>query len=237
MVNLATQLGGSIGIALLDVFIDRRHDVPFRVLGANATTVQPRGPAVLAARGNVDALSGLVNGQAAILAYADATFAIAIVCFVCIPLVLLMRKPKAPTARSKSAAESFAFLPLAFRSALAREMRIARNVSGWVKDGVMGRTIAEKILGAHSGTEARAGEIVIAWADAMMAHDARLAQTMATFANWGCRDASKETSCSCSITTGRRRRRSSPSCTARSARSHGRSMRRSTTWAKASATI
>ena len=49
----------------------------------------------------------------------------------------------------------------------------------------MGRTIAEKILGAHSGTSARAGEIVIASADAMMAHDARLAQTMATFAELG----------------------------------------------------
>ncbi len=64
-------------------------------------------------------------------------------------------------------------------------MRIARNALASVKDGVMGRTIAEKILGAHSGTEARAGEIVIAWADAMMAHDARLAQTMATFAELG----------------------------------------------------
>ena len=45
----------------------------------------------------------------------------------------------------------------------------------------MGKTIAEKILGTHSASDARAGDIVIVAADAAMAHDARLAQTMALF--------------------------------------------------------
>lgn len=44
-----------------------------------------------------------------------------------------------------------------------------------------GRTIAEKILGTHSATNARSGDIVIASADAVMGHDARLPQTMALF--------------------------------------------------------
>ena len=40
-------------------------------------------------------LSILVNAQAAMLAYADATIAIVAVCLACVPLVLLMRKPTA----------------------------------------------------------------------------------------------------------------------------------------------
>jgi len=48
-------------------------------------------------------LSDLVNGQALMMAYADATFATAIVALVCIPLVFLMRgapatEPTAPAA-------------------------------------------------------------------------------------------------------------------------------------------
>ncbi|MFN2461654.1 MAG: aconitase/3-isopropylmalate dehydratase large subunit family protein [Candidatus Velthaea sp.] len=48
-----------------------------------------------------------------------------------------------------------------------------------------GKTIAEKILGTHSASDARAGDIVIASADAAMGHDARLAQTMGLFDDVG----------------------------------------------------
>jgi hypothetical protein len=47
-------------------------------------------------------LAGLVNGQALILAYADATLAIAIIAFLGVPLVFLMRKAK-PAAASSAA--------------------------------------------------------------------------------------------------------------------------------------
>ncbi len=97
MVNLATQLGGSIGIALLDVLIDRRMTLHSEVLGANETMANPVVQQFLHHGGTIDALSGLVTSQAAILAYADATWATAVLAFVSIPLVLLMRKPIAPT--------------------------------------------------------------------------------------------------------------------------------------------
>jgi hypothetical protein len=56
-------------------------------------------------------IAGLVNGQALILAYADATFAIAIVAFLGLPLVFLMRKPK-PAASSSAQPKTAAPSPL-----------------------------------------------------------------------------------------------------------------------------
>jgi 3-isopropylmalate/(R)-2-methylmalate dehydratase large subunit len=49
----------------------------------------------------------------------------------------------------------------------------------------MGKTIAEKILGAKSGRDVRAGDVVLVSADALMAHDARLGQTMSVFDELG----------------------------------------------------
>jgi hypothetical protein len=46
--------------------------------------------------GNIQELAGIIDLQSAIIAYADVTFAIAVMCAVSIPLVFLMRKPKAP---------------------------------------------------------------------------------------------------------------------------------------------
>jgi hypothetical protein len=45
--------------------------------------------------GTPSQLSDVVNSQASIFAYADATMALAIVCLVCVPMVLLMRKTTA----------------------------------------------------------------------------------------------------------------------------------------------
>jgi DHA2 family multidrug resistance protein len=95
-VNLSTQLGGSIAVAGLDVFLDRRQSFHAEVLGSNATLGNPVVDEFLRTH-SVAALSGAVNGQALILAYADATFAIAIVCVLCAPLIFFMRKPKAPS--------------------------------------------------------------------------------------------------------------------------------------------
>jgi DHA2 family multidrug resistance protein len=94
MVNLALQLGGSIAIAALDVLIDLRWSFHSIVLGGAATLSNPAVEEFLQ-RGSVAQLSRIVNGQAAIEAYADATFAVAFVAAICLPLIFLMRKPKA----------------------------------------------------------------------------------------------------------------------------------------------
>jgi DHA2 family multidrug resistance protein len=93
-INLATQLGGSIAVAALAILIDWRWTFHSAILGAGETLANPVVRLFLR-RGTPGELSTLVNDQAAILAYADATMAIAIVCFACVPLVLLMRKATA----------------------------------------------------------------------------------------------------------------------------------------------
>jgi MFS transporter, DHA2 family, multidrug resistance protein len=94
MVNLATQLGGSITIALLDVIIDRRWTFHSEVLGAIANRSEPAVHQFFTLGGTAIELDGIVNTQAAILAFADATFVMALIALFCTPLVLFMRKPK-----------------------------------------------------------------------------------------------------------------------------------------------
>ncbi len=94
-INLSTQLGGSIAVAGLDVFIDRRWTFHSEILGAGESLSNPAVHDFLR-HGTTSQLAGFVNEQAVILAYADATLAIAIVCVLCAPLIFFMRKPKAP---------------------------------------------------------------------------------------------------------------------------------------------
>jgi DHA2 family multidrug resistance protein len=95
MVNLALQLGGSIAVAGLDVLIDLRWSFHSLLFGGAAQLSNPAVNQFLQ-HGSVAELAQLVNGQAAIASYADATFAVAFVAAVCLPLIFLMRKPKAP---------------------------------------------------------------------------------------------------------------------------------------------
>jgi DHA2 family multidrug resistance protein len=97
-INLATQLGGSIAVAGLSAYLDRRQTVHADALRGTATLANGNVQDFLRAHPLTE-LSGLVNGQALILAYADATFAITIVAFLGVPLVFLMRKAK-PAASS-----------------------------------------------------------------------------------------------------------------------------------------
>ncbi len=96
MVNLATQLGGSITIALLDVVIDRRETFHSEVLAGNATSTSIPVQQFLQHGGTLQQLGLLVNDQAAILAFADATYVIALIAFLFTPLVFLMRRPAKP---------------------------------------------------------------------------------------------------------------------------------------------
>jgi DHA2 family multidrug resistance protein len=98
-INLSQQLGGSIAVALLDVVIDQRWTFHSILLGSTETLSRPEVRTFLR-HGTVAQLSGVVNDQAAILSYADATLTIALISIVCVPLVLLMRKKKPPVGRT-----------------------------------------------------------------------------------------------------------------------------------------
>jgi DHA2 family multidrug resistance protein len=90
-INLSTQLGGSIAVAGLSAYLDRRQYIHADALRANATLSNVAIQEFLKTN-PATTLSDLVNGQALILAYSDATLVIAVVAFLGIPLVLLMRK-------------------------------------------------------------------------------------------------------------------------------------------------
>lgn len=93
MVNLATQLGGSVAIAFLDVVVDRRWTFHSEILQGSVTPAsQP--VTLFLTHGSLAQLSQLITTQAAILAYADATWVMALTAAVCTPLVLLMRRPR-----------------------------------------------------------------------------------------------------------------------------------------------
>jgi DHA2 family multidrug resistance protein len=96
--NLSLQLGGSVAVAGLDVFIDQRETFHSTLLGGGSTLDNAAVTQFLHTGGTVDQLSGLVRQQSTILSYADATFLVAIVAALCIPLVMLLRKPKAGAA-------------------------------------------------------------------------------------------------------------------------------------------
>jgi DHA2 family multidrug resistance protein len=101
-INLSTQLGGSIAVAGLSAYLDQRQTVHADALRTTANLANVAVQQFLKTH-SASALSDLVNGQAVILAYSDATFAIAVVAFFGIPLVLLMRKGKPPAAAAPAA--------------------------------------------------------------------------------------------------------------------------------------
>jgi DHA2 family multidrug resistance protein len=98
-INLSTQLGGSVAVAGLSAYLDQRQSVHADALRSAATLSNVNVQQFLQTH-PLTALSGLVNGQALDLAYADATLAIGIVAFLGIPLVFLMRKGKPPASAS-----------------------------------------------------------------------------------------------------------------------------------------
>jgi DHA2 family multidrug resistance protein len=95
--NLAVQLGGSIAIAALSTVIDRRTAFHLNVLADAFTPGIPR--LAVAPPLTPEQLLTLADVQATVQAFADATFAIAMACFVSTALVFLMPKPRAPGQR------------------------------------------------------------------------------------------------------------------------------------------
>lgn len=92
--NLAVQLGGSISIAALSTLITRRTAFHLNVLADNyapgSTHLANAPPGSV----NPEALLSLVDGQAVVLAFSDATIAIAIACFASVALVFALPRPQ-----------------------------------------------------------------------------------------------------------------------------------------------
>ena len=107
--NLTRQLGGSIGVALLTMLLDKRgafhHAVLSEKMGASdpatlervetiARAMMARGSDAIEAHGRaLTILAGSVKKQAAILAFADTFWATAVLIVCTLPLVLLLGKP------------------------------------------------------------------------------------------------------------------------------------------------
>ena len=89
--NLALQLGGSVGVAGMSVFIDQREAFHSTILSASATLANLNARHFM---GSLAQLSALIGTQSTVLSYADATFVIGVLCVLSIPLVFLLKKPR-----------------------------------------------------------------------------------------------------------------------------------------------
>jgi DHA2 family multidrug resistance protein len=89
-INLAIQLGGSISIALLGAFVDRREAFHQALLAATAGHAALTIPSA----NDLSQLAGLVTGQSLVLAYADTSYVVAFVCVIAMPMVFLMKRPR-----------------------------------------------------------------------------------------------------------------------------------------------
>lgn len=105
--NMARNLGGSVGLALLGIFIDRRvafHDAVIREsVTANSVAGQDHlaasGAAFLAQHGDpvfagVQALklfAGQISEQAAVITYSETFYVLGVAMLLCVPLALVLR--------------------------------------------------------------------------------------------------------------------------------------------------
>ena len=118
--NMARNLGGSLGLALLGVFIDRQVATHAASLSASVTAnsqavqayvaSQAVGMAVQtggdAASGQVQAIGSLaatIQQQATILTYSDCFFLLGIGLLAMMPLVFILRRPKPGAAPAEAA--------------------------------------------------------------------------------------------------------------------------------------
>jgi DHA2 family multidrug resistance protein len=90
-INLSIQLGGSISIALLSMLVDRRDSFHIAALAGQTSHLHALAAPTVA---QIAQLAGLVDGQAIVLAYADTSYAVALVALLAIPLVFIMRRPR-----------------------------------------------------------------------------------------------------------------------------------------------
>lgn len=95
LLSLCQQLGGSISTAFLVTLLDRRAALHLDTLAGNVTL---RNPAVAGAlqHAPASAIASLVQQQATTMAFADAFYVLGAITLLLTPLVLLLRRPRAP---------------------------------------------------------------------------------------------------------------------------------------------
>jgi DHA2 family multidrug resistance protein len=109
--NLMRNLGGSVGIATIATMLSRSSQAQYNILGSHISAFDPQTRLLLdqirggfiargmdittAMRAAYAALSGMVNQQAVMVAFVQLFRILALVFAVVIPLVFIMRKPKA----------------------------------------------------------------------------------------------------------------------------------------------
>jgi MFS transporter, DHA2 family, multidrug resistance protein len=98
--NLALQPGGSAGIAALTVFVDQREAFHSTILSGAATLGGLNDRGFAAGPVQITQLAHLIDTQSTVLSYADASYLIALLGVLCIPLVFLLRRARVsrPTA-------------------------------------------------------------------------------------------------------------------------------------------
>ena len=118
--NMARNLGGSVGLAIIGTFIDRRNvlhnDMIRETVTANSVLGQERINAMAAshfgtvgdmAYAKMQALGQFalqIRQQAAVMTYSETFYALAMALLFCIPLALLLKTPKAGTVSLTDAA-------------------------------------------------------------------------------------------------------------------------------------
>jgi len=106
--NLARQLGGSIGIAVLTTFVDHRtnfhrsillehisiyNPIALQRLQALQHFFQSKGASLMAARAQaLYVIDGTVRGQAALISFSDAFILVSAIFLIAMPLLLFLRK-------------------------------------------------------------------------------------------------------------------------------------------------
>jgi DHA2 family multidrug resistance protein len=116
--NMARNMGGSVGLAIIGVVIDRRNSFHVEAIRESVTANSLRGQERIAAdaagwlartsdaaHANLQALGQLarqIQVQAAVMTYSETFYVLAIALLVCVPLALLLRVPRqtSPTAGS-----------------------------------------------------------------------------------------------------------------------------------------
>ncbi|MGH8209379.1 MAG: EmrB/QacA family drug resistance transporter, partial [Steroidobacteraceae bacterium] len=112
--NMARNLGGSVGLALLGIYIDRRnafHDAAIRdsvtansaigqdhIAATAAGFVAQHGDKAFAHLQALGQLAGEMQQQAAVITYSETFYVLGVALLLCIPIALFLRKPARVTA-------------------------------------------------------------------------------------------------------------------------------------------
>jgi DHA2 family multidrug resistance protein len=110
LINLARNIGGSVGISAVTTMLDRRTQVHRANLAAHLTPGNPQfqmmlrgatralqthgSQATLASKQAYGLVNGMIERQATMMAYIDNFFVLGVACILIIPLVFLMKKTR-----------------------------------------------------------------------------------------------------------------------------------------------